>query len=356
MHLYDTYGDITPASIAANDERLRDPYDGNTPIETFFEQIQDAQDFSVAAKSPYDTQHLLDIASNTLNNSGIITEACREWRLQPIVFQSWTTFKTFFARAYRDYKESSSTTADQDGYSAAVEMAINEIHNATVTDRKMVLSLQTTLNALHQQVSSLSGLNGQPSAYSPTPARINQQRTPAAARPRGGAPRNYFWAHVFRVAHASRECRTPAYGHQNNATATNTMGGSIRGYHRLYGVDPPASLIPPAQQQQCQQTAHPPQQPGMANLQHQTIPPVIHNQTILPTIPVQEQTDVARLTSGLSSMHGGGVRPPCTANVHFPATTTEHNTSPVFYAPVPGTVMTDSSPATSAPFMGVSQE
>ena len=246
-HLYDTYGDMTPASIASNDEKLRAPYDGSTPIESFFTQIQDAKDYAVAAKSPYDENHLLAIAANTLSNSGIMNEACREWRMQPGILQSWISFKTFFAKAYRDYQESAATTAERAGYSAAVA-TFQQMHAARAQDRDTVLTLQLALENLQNQVSSLTNQpRVQPSSNRPSnnrPARATQyrQRVPPAAPSQTATAHPYCWTHGYRVSHSSTECQAPGTGHQRLATFNNPLGGSTKGYRHLFVVDPPAPI------------------------------------------------------------------------------------------------------------------
>ena len=41
-HLYTTYAQIKPSDLDANHDRMKAPYDCNLPIETFFDQIEDA--------------------------------------------------------------------------------------------------------------------------------------------------------------------------------------------------------------------------------------------------------------------------------------------------------------------------
>jgi hypothetical protein len=52
-HLLTYYAMIAPAELTQNYERLNTPYDPNLPIETLFQQIQDARAFAVAGGQPY---------------------------------------------------------------------------------------------------------------------------------------------------------------------------------------------------------------------------------------------------------------------------------------------------------------
>jgi hypothetical protein len=47
-HLLTFYATIAPTELTKNYERLNTPYDPNQPIETLFQQIQDARAFTVA--------------------------------------------------------------------------------------------------------------------------------------------------------------------------------------------------------------------------------------------------------------------------------------------------------------------
>ena len=51
--LFQNYGNITQYDIEENDKKLKEKWDANTPIEMLFDQIDDAQDFAVAAGQPY---------------------------------------------------------------------------------------------------------------------------------------------------------------------------------------------------------------------------------------------------------------------------------------------------------------
>jgi hypothetical protein len=51
-HLLTFCAMIAPTEITHNYERLNTPYDPNQPIETLFQQIQDARAFAVAGGQP----------------------------------------------------------------------------------------------------------------------------------------------------------------------------------------------------------------------------------------------------------------------------------------------------------------
>jgi hypothetical protein len=61
-HLLSYYTMIAPTELTQNYERLNTPYDPNQPIETIFQQIQDARAFAVAGGHPYDAAMIINVA------------------------------------------------------------------------------------------------------------------------------------------------------------------------------------------------------------------------------------------------------------------------------------------------------
>jgi hypothetical protein len=53
---------IAPTELAQNYERLNTPYDPNQPIETLFQQIQDALAFAVTVGQPYGEAMIINVA------------------------------------------------------------------------------------------------------------------------------------------------------------------------------------------------------------------------------------------------------------------------------------------------------
>jgi hypothetical protein len=52
-HLYDMYSNLTPEDLAANDERMKTQYDVSRPIETLYDQVEDAIEYASAGGNPY---------------------------------------------------------------------------------------------------------------------------------------------------------------------------------------------------------------------------------------------------------------------------------------------------------------
>jgi hypothetical protein len=75
---------IAPTELTQNYERLNTPYDPNLPIETLFQQIQDARDFAVAGGQSYGTAMMVNVAYTIVFNTGLFPDACRAWQSRAI--------------------------------------------------------------------------------------------------------------------------------------------------------------------------------------------------------------------------------------------------------------------------------
>jgi hypothetical protein len=66
---------IAPTELTQNYERLNTPYDPNQPIETLFQQIQDARSFAVASGQPYGNAMIINVAYILVFNTGLFPYA-----------------------------------------------------------------------------------------------------------------------------------------------------------------------------------------------------------------------------------------------------------------------------------------
>jgi hypothetical protein len=78
-HLLTYYAMIAPTELTQNCERLNAPYDPNQPIETLFQQIQDARAFAVAGGQPYGAAMIVNVVYTLVFNTGLFPDACRAW-------------------------------------------------------------------------------------------------------------------------------------------------------------------------------------------------------------------------------------------------------------------------------------
>jgi hypothetical protein len=83
-HLLTYYSMISPTELTQNYERLNTPYDPDLPIESLFQQIQDARAFAVAGGQPYGASMIVNVAYTLVFNTGFFPDACRAWQSRAI--------------------------------------------------------------------------------------------------------------------------------------------------------------------------------------------------------------------------------------------------------------------------------
>jgi hypothetical protein len=78
-HLLTYYAMIAPTELTQNYGCLNAPYDPNQPIETLFQQIQDARAFAVAGGQPYGAAMIINMVYTLVFNTGLFPDVCRAW-------------------------------------------------------------------------------------------------------------------------------------------------------------------------------------------------------------------------------------------------------------------------------------
>jgi hypothetical protein len=102
-HRLTYYAMIAPTELTQNYERLNTRYDPNLPIETLFQQIQDARAFAVAGGKPYGAAMIVNVAYTLVFNTGLFSDACLAWQSRVIAAKTWAQFKIDFATAHREF-------------------------------------------------------------------------------------------------------------------------------------------------------------------------------------------------------------------------------------------------------------
>jgi hypothetical protein len=251
-HLLTTYGRVTPNDLLLNDQRMRTPYSIDQPLEVLIGQIEDAVTYAVAGNQGYTNTQIVNLAYSIIMATGHFEVACREWRLKIAADRTWANWKTHFAAAYNDLRETAITTKTAGFHGAHLATpdfiydtaeALNNLATATVADREAVANLVVSNATLTQQLAAkdaiILDLRNQLKV-----AQNNQgsQSTRGTGAPRTGTSaarrplfvtsnNNYCWSHGYQVGkdHTSETCTKPREGHQRSATLANTLGGSTYG-------------------------------------------------------------------------------------------------------------------------------
>jgi hypothetical protein len=118
VHLYATYGCLSPSDLIATDTKMKSGYDPNLPIESFIDQIKDGIVLADAAAPPYSSAQIIAIAYNVHFSTGIFPDAYHDWQRYTLLQQTWATFKVNFALAHQELRNSQ-VTSNQACYQAA---------------------------------------------------------------------------------------------------------------------------------------------------------------------------------------------------------------------------------------------
>ena len=289
QHLERKYNKLTTTDIRQNDLAMKEPFDPTTEIELLFQRVEDCAAL-VADISPYSPRQILDCTYELLYDTGIFHEPCETWDRKPDVDKTWDNFKTFF---FEEQTRLNRRTAQNAGYAngaingfdfnEATE-AFTNLANATVVDRESMLAQSKTIESLMSQLAvantNLAALTAQFATLKTDIGRggaISDNGGRGGGNPDnggrgGGGERNnrdrgrkvsqypdknldaagnvikkadrdlwgtrgkcrggYCWTHGYRVhpdEHTSAKCNNQADGHQEAATVTNTLGGSVFG-------------------------------------------------------------------------------------------------------------------------------
>jgi hypothetical protein len=96
-HLYSQYAQISAADLQANDASFKTAYDPNLPIETLFDQVEDAVDFAAAGNTPYSPAQVVATAYQLIYAAGMFLDDAKVWKRQADDYKTWEHFKRDFA-------------------------------------------------------------------------------------------------------------------------------------------------------------------------------------------------------------------------------------------------------------------
>jgi hypothetical protein len=167
--------------------------------------------------------------------SGRLSQACKKWRLRPLVEKTWLNCTTFF-QAEADDLEHDDTTSSA-GYAANLvaqtamvdatrvlrDMTNQQAHMASSHSADRVVKLETELLATKAQLQAFqeslkmfgnlqTGGGGGGDSRTKTPFDFTSLPM-------------YCFTHGHNKSHDSCDCKKPSTGHKNEATKANPMGG-----------------------------------------------------------------------------------------------------------------------------------
>ncbi|EEC45165.1 predicted protein [Phaeodactylum tricornutum CCAP 1055/1] len=192
-HLWTKYGTIKPAELQKNFQSMYTPWNTTEPLESVFLQLDEAIAFSIDGNDPISEAAAVRAGYEVIAHSGLLPLDCKEWRKLPTAAHTLAHFQQHFSLADDDRRLTATTGSL--GY-ANVLAAAPSLAPATTSD-----TLSLPFSALSVSQTSVSSPD-----------------------------MTYCWTHGTSKnrRHTSATCKNKAPGHRDDATATNTLGGSTK--------------------------------------------------------------------------------------------------------------------------------
>jgi hypothetical protein len=169
-HLMVNYGTISQADLDDNAVRMKKAWNPPTPIEELFTQLEEGRAFAIAGGDPISATAAIRLGYNLILATGVFEIPSREWRNKAAADKTEANFLIHYRAADKD--------------------------------RRLTLTTST------------AGFHAANQAQSPPPTPMS----------------SYCWTHGYskNLSHTSKTCNKKAANHQDDATATHTMGGSTK--------------------------------------------------------------------------------------------------------------------------------
>jgi hypothetical protein len=155
------------------------PYDPNQPIETLFQQIQEARAFAVAGGQPYGNAMIVNVAYTLVFNTGLFPDACRAWQSRAIAGKTWAQFEIDFTTAHREFRLTNQTAQQSNFHSA--NMMIEQTRDDSMQETsEAIAQLATATESDQGTVAMIVKLL--PLPQPPVRARTDARTNPSAQR------------------------------------------------------------------------------------------------------------------------------------------------------------------------------
>jgi hypothetical protein len=139
-----------------------------------FDQMEDSVDLAAAAQAEYTQAQIVAYAYDLVFQTGVFNNVCQDWRRGFGANRTWATFKTDFATAHQELRESQLTTQGA-GFHTANAVTFDEIQIQTAD---ALANLATTTASDRSAVSALMTTNSTPTEALAT--ATTQLKTPQA--------------------------------------------------------------------------------------------------------------------------------------------------------------------------------
>jgi len=181
-HLVTNYGGITAKDLRDNMERLKTPWNPDTPIESVFTNGTFCRNFANEGNNPISDETYVLILVDIFEASGVLEKAIEDWEAKPVADQT-------LANAIPHFKTGNRLRLIKEAKTAKNTLAANQAISNQAIDQKLATKETGTLTG--------AGLKGW----------------------------DYCYTHGI-CKHSGCACPSPKEGHKKEATMNNRMGGT----------------------------------------------------------------------------------------------------------------------------------
>jgi hypothetical protein len=152
-HLRTVYGIITPKMLTDNKTAMAAKWHPPTPIEDLFEQLRVGKEFAIEGGDAMSVQEQVRLGYNIIDETGLFTNACRDWRILPPAQQTFDEFQLHFKRWDRDRRYTDTTASA--GYHGAANQAVQRPTTPISSVASPTDAMDAKIDAIQVQVSAL---------------------------------------------------------------------------------------------------------------------------------------------------------------------------------------------------------
>ena len=242
-HIFENYAKIDDALLLDNRRTFEEAPDMSRPIDVYFCKQERCQEIADDGNIPITDAEMTLMLQQHMGATGLVGSAYTKWRKKGAAERTWRNAKKYFREALKDVGDRSKIEAGETGWSAnatpakadmkATEELLDRYEEALDNIAMAATAKQNTLDTLIKTNEHLVKENTKLTAEV---ARLNnllatQNTTVNKSKktwPAWCDPDAYCWScgYKVRVGHNSKTCKRKKEGHQEEATRTNTMGGS----------------------------------------------------------------------------------------------------------------------------------
>ena len=218
-HLYSKYAYISAADHQNNVVALKTAYDPNQPIESLFNQVENALNYTATGNTPYSPTQIAATAFQLLFATVMFLDDCKTWKRNIYANKTWANFKIYFSLDHCEFRETCTTTSCS-GFSAAnsakslssyqtnsayqqetVESIAN-LASATAHDCEFVATLTSTVATLTTELATTNAKLIQALVETTKLTATIGELPCTMPKPRGSG-RHYCWSCGYISAHIS---------------------------------------------------------------------------------------------------------------------------------------------------------